>query len=73
MALEAYSADRKVRAVLEQYLEGIYVYIFKDGEKYPYRDHLQNTWDIAIEQACSDYGVENSWAEIPDTCLHGEH
>lgn len=73
MALEAFphrpDADR---VVLEKYAEGVYVLVFKAGEEWPCRDHLQDNWVIAKQQGLEDYGVtEEMWREIPDTGIMG--
>jgi hypothetical protein len=60
------------RVVLEKYAEGVYVMVFKAGEEWPCRDHLQDNWKIAKLQALEDFGVtEVLWREIPDTGIMG--
>lgn len=74
MALEAFSKDQTNRVVLEEYPEGVYVYVFRKDENSPSRDHLQDTIEIAKRQAYEDYGVvPETWKETPNLCLHGEH
>jgi len=37
---------------------GVYIYVwFTAQSKFPERDHLQDTWDMAFEQCEEDYGV----------------
>lgn len=45
---------------------GYYLYVF-EGNKCIY-DHLQDSFEIAVECALEDYGVpKNAWEEIEDT------
>jgi hypothetical protein len=72
MALEARigraGADR---VVLEEYPEGIYVFVFEQADSpHPYRDYLQDTWDQAKGFCKRKYGIaESVWTEISDPRL----
>jgi hypothetical protein len=45
MALEAIiNQPHFNRVILEEYAEGVYVLVFKPGEEWPCRDHLQDNW-----------------------------
>ena len=63
------------RVVLEQYPEGVYVYVFeRPDSRFPEWDHLQDDWDMAKRACAQDYGIAlDVWKEIPDTSLHGPH
>lgn len=63
------------RIVLEQYPEGVYVYVwFREDGPGPERDYLQDTVEQAKGFCTRNYGVDSeSWKPIPDTCLHGPH
>ena len=72
MALEATLGRAGVnRVVLEQYHEGIYVFVFeRPGSPHPYRDYLQDTWAQAKGFCEDEYGIsESDWKEIPDPRL----
>ena len=44
---------------------GVYLYVFED-DKCIY-DHLQDTFEIALESALKDYGVpKNAWKQFED-------
>ena len=76
MALEAtVNRDGIHRIVLEQYQEGVYVYVFKTPQsKWPEEDHLQDDFDMAKLACKDDYGIsESDWHAIPDTGIHGPH
>jgi hypothetical protein len=73
MALEAIINQPQFhRVILEEYAEGVYVFVFKPGEEWPCRDNLQNDWEMAKRSARHHYGVtEEMWREIPDTGIMG--
>jgi hypothetical protein len=73
MALEAIINQPEFqRVILEEYAEGVYILVFKPGEEWPCRDHLQDNWAIAKLQALEDYGVtDEMWREVPDTGIMG--
>ena len=46
-------------------LAGFYFYVFEDNKCI--RDHLQDTFEIAIECAWEDYGVPmDAWEKVDD-------
>lgn len=46
-------------------LVGFYLYVFENGQCI--RDHLQDTFEIAIESAFEDYGVpKDAWRKVED-------
>lgn len=73
MALEAIIAHSQFqRVILEERPEGVYVLVFRAGERSPCQDHLQDNWGLAKQHALEDFGVaEEMWREIPDTRLMG--
>ena len=46
------------RVILEEKPEGVYVFVVRRGEDGPFRDHLQDSWELAFQQALEDYGVQ---------------
>ena len=51
--------------IKEDPIAGFYLYVF-DGNKCVY-DHLQDTFEIALENAWEDYGVpKNAWRKKED-------
>lgn len=72
MALEAKIKRVGVeRVVLEQYPEGIYVFVFEQPDSpHPYRDYLQDNWEMAKGFCQDEYGIDaGSWTEIPNPKL----
>ena len=70
MALEAIiNRPEAHRIVLEPRREGVYVLVFDSPESLdPYRDNLQDDWEMAKRAALHDYGItEEMWREIPST------
>jgi hypothetical protein len=72
MALQAKVGRAGVsHVVLEEYPEGIYVFVFERPDSpHPYRDYLQDTWDMAKGFCEDEYGIpESGWNQIPDPRL----
>lgn len=75
MALQADLENAEfTRVVLEEYAEGVYVFIFRQGEEAPCFDYLQGDWEMAKRCARDICGTtEQMWRTIPDTGIMGQH
>jgi hypothetical protein len=74
----AYQATRGKgiqRVVLEQYAEGVYVFVFKTAEsRCPEEDYLQDDLAAAKEFCRERFEVvEKDWAVVADPGLAGGH
>ena len=72
MALEAVLKDHAFeRVVLEEYEEGVYVFMFEHKDKrIPDRDYLQDSMELAIEFCEEEFRIPREvWKEIPDPGL----
>ena len=49
---------------IEQWPEGFYLFVFREGEAIPFRDDLQNGLANTMSVAAEDYGVlPSAWIE----------
>jgi hypothetical protein len=61
----AFSPDKKYRLVIEDDTVGYYLFIYANGNDLPQEDYMQDTFQIAKEQAFELYEVDpNSWVQI---------
>jgi hypothetical protein len=63
------------RILLEQYSEGVYMYVFEASSSKHYdRDHLLDDFEMAMRLCEREYGVKPcEWTNVPDQHWHGAH